>query len=163
MSNVNLGCHRILTHQYHFTASVLRSHACCNQFGSTRGVARHVKLPVVRSTLFVRSVKTKTAIPLDHLPKPGITASLEPILQMERGPEYPTVVLQARSNMLKFENCVLLTRVGGFYELYFEHADKYGPVLNLKVAQKKTVAGPVSMVCYPKPSTTDTVRYRSHS
>lgn len=31
-------------------------------------------------------------------------------------------------------------------QLYFEHAEKYGPLLNLKVAQKKTAAGPVSMV-----------------
>lgn len=64
----------------------------------------------------------------------------------EKGPAYPTVVLQARRNMRKFDNCVLLTRVGGFYELYFEHAEEYGPLLNLKVAQKKTNAGPVPMV-----------------
>lgn len=51
--------------------------------------------------------------------------------------------------MQKFDNCVLLTRVGGFYELYFEHADEYGPLLNLKVAQKKTAAGPVSMAGFP--------------
>jgi DNA mismatch repair ATPase MutS len=50
--------------------------------------------------------------------------------------------------MQKFENCVLLTRVGGFYELYFEHAEEYGPLLNLKVAQKKTNAGPVPMVLH---------------
>jgi DNA mismatch repair ATPase MutS len=49
--------------------------------------------------------------------------------------------------MRRFENCVLLTRVGGFYELYFEHAEEFGPLLNLKVAQKRTNAGPVSMVC----------------
>jgi DNA mismatch repair ATPase MutS len=55
-------------------------------------------------------------------------------------------VLQARSNMRKFENCVLLTRVGGFYELYFEHAEDFGPLLNLKVAQKRTNAGNVPMV-----------------
>ena len=61
-------------------------------------------------------------------------------------PAYPTVVLQARQNMLKFDNCVLLTRVGGFYELYFEHAEEYGPLLNIKVASKKTNAGLVSMV-----------------
>jgi DNA mismatch repair ATPase MutS len=48
--------------------------------------------------------------------------------------------------MLKFDNCVLLTRVGGFYELYFEHAEEYGPLLNIKVASKKTNAGLVSMV-----------------
>jgi DNA mismatch repair ATPase MutS len=40
--------------------------------------------------------------------------------------------------MQKFENCVLLTRVGGFYELYFEHAEQFGPLMNLKVGQKKT-------------------------
>lgn len=64
----------------------------------------------------------------------------------EEGPAYPTVVLQARRNMQKFENCVLLTRVGGFYELYFQQAEEYGPLLNIKVAQKKTSAGPVPMV-----------------
>jgi DNA mismatch repair ATPase MutS len=48
--------------------------------------------------------------------------------------------------MQRFENCVLLTRVGGFYELYFEQAEEYGPMLNLKVARKKTNAGPVPMV-----------------
>lgn len=48
--------------------------------------------------------------------------------------------------MARFDNCVLLTRVGGFYELYFEHAEEYGPLLNLKVASKKTNAGPVPMV-----------------
>ena len=62
------------------------------------------------------------------------------------GPAYPTVVLQARRNMHKFSNCVLLTRVGGFYELYFEHAQEFGPLLNIKVASKKTNAGPVPMV-----------------
>ena len=70
------------------------------------------------------------------------------------GPAYPTVVLQARNNMRKYENCVLLTRVGSFYELYFDQADKYGPLLNLKVAQKKTAAGPVSMVRYSRISGT---------
>lgn len=61
------------------------------------------------------------------------------------------MVLQARRNMRKFDNCVLLTRVGGFYELYFEHAEEYGPLLNLKVAQKKTSAGPVPMVGFSWP------------
>ncbi|EXK41834.1 hypothetical protein FOXG_01997 [Fusarium oxysporum f. sp. lycopersici 4287] len=64
-------------------------------------------------------------------------------------PAYPTVLLQARQNMLKFDNCVLLTRVGGFYELYFEHAEEYGPLLNIKVANKKTNAGLVPMAGFP--------------
>lgn len=71
---------------------------------------------------------------------------LEPLEIEHEPPPYPTVIMQARSNMLKFENCVVVTRVGGFYELYFEHADEFGPLLGLKVAHKKTNAGPVSMV-----------------
>ncbi|KAI1383209.1 muts domain V-domain-containing protein [Hypoxylon trugodes] len=67
----------------------------------------------------------------------------------DEGPAYPTVVLQAWRNMQKFENCVLLTRVGGFYELYLNQAEEYGPLLNLKVAQKKTNAGPVPMAGFP--------------
>jgi DNA mismatch repair ATPase MutS len=74
------------------------------------------------------------SIPLDTVPLEDDT------------PTYPTVVLQARANMRKFDNCVLLTRVGGFYELYFEQAEEMGPLLNLKVGRKKTNAGPVPMV-----------------
>ncbi|OCL14384.1 hypothetical protein AOQ84DRAFT_221615 [Glonium stellatum] len=51
--------------------------------------------------------------------------------------------------MLKFNHCVVLTRVGGFYELYFEHAETYGPLLNLKVAKRKAGKGPVSMAGFP--------------
>ena len=51
--------------------------------------------------------------------------------------------------MRKFDKCVLLTRVGSFYELYFEHAEKYGPLLNIKVAQKRTAAGSVPMAGFP--------------
>lgn len=78
-------------------------------------------------------------------PSPSTPRSCDRLPQDDE-PAYPTVVLQARQNMRRFENCVLLTRVGGFYELYFEHADEYGPLLNLKVASKKTSAGPVPMV-----------------
>jgi len=92
-----------------------------------------------------RGSRKKTApLKLDN-PIQDLTP-LEPLRLDDDAPAYPTVVLQARNNMRKFENCVLLTRVGGFYELYFEHADEFGPLLNLKVAQKKTIAGSVSMV-----------------
>ena len=91
-----------------------------------------------------RGKKTKSSVRLNNLPQGAIP--LEPLSLEEDVPAYPTVVLQARSNMRKFENCVLLTRVGGFYELYFEHAEEFGPLLNLKVAQKRTNAGYVPMV-----------------
>jgi hypothetical protein len=98
----------------------------------------------------IRGKKTKASVNLDDLPQGVIP--LEPLPLEDVAPVYPTVVQQARRNMRKFENCVLLTRVGGFYELYFEHADEFGPLLNLKVAQKSTKAGPVPMV-YPSKKT----------
>ncbi|KAI9720423.1 MAG: hypothetical protein M1812_002929 [Candelaria pacifica] len=97
-----------------------------------------------------RGKRTMTAAKLQDLPQGAIAS--QPIIPEERKDEpsvYPTVVQQAKNNMRKFDSCVLLTRVGGFYELYFEHADEYGPLLNLKVAQKRTVAGPVSMAGFP--------------
>ena len=60
--------------------------------------------------------------------------------------KYPTVVQEAYDNMRKYPDCVILTKVGGFYELYFEQAEEFGPLLNLKVAKKKLIAGTVSMV-----------------
>jgi DNA mismatch repair ATPase MutS len=90
---------------------------------------------------------------IDKLPQGLISFSLEPLPIEELEPALPTVLLQAHNNIRKFENCVLLTRVGGFYELYFEHADEFGPLLNLKVAQRKTgkkdSPNYVSMVCNP--------------
>lgn len=110
---------------------------------ATRQVLR---LPSTTSQIQRRGKKTKTAIKLSDLPQGPIESEFKPVEEEENEPSYPTVVLQARRNMRKFDNCVLLTRVGGFYELYFEHADEYASLLNIKLASKKTTAGPVSMV-----------------
>jgi MutS domain I len=99
------------------------------------------------SQVVARGAKTRATVKLEDLAQGVIP--LDPLPLEDGIPTYPTVVLQARSNMRKFENCVLLTRVGGFYELYFEQAEEFGPLLNLKVALKKTNAGPVSMVGVP--------------
>jgi hypothetical protein len=89
-------------------------------------------------------------VKLADLPQGVVSSDVPPLQDAKNEPAYPTVVLQARMNMQKFDNCVLLTRVGGFYELYFEHAEEYGPLLNLKVASKKTSAGAVPMVRRPR-------------
>ncbi|KAI0164779.1 muts domain V [Xylariaceae sp. FL1272] len=115
------------------------------QHGSTDR-SRSSPLPATSQT---RGKRTKSSVKLAELPQGLVTADPLPDIQDDAGPAYPTVVLQARRNMQKFENCVLLTRVGGFYELYFQHAEEYGPLLNLKVAQKKTNAGPVPMAGFP--------------
>lgn len=63
----------------------------------------------------------------------------------DNAPSYPPVIQQHINHVKQFSDCVVLTRVGNFYEMYAEQADQYGPLLNLKVAQKKTTLGPVSM------------------
>lgn len=118
----------------------LASHSC-----PQRALPRHAFITRPQ----YRGKKTKTSLNLDDLPQGAIP--LDPLPLEDEVPAYPAVVLQARSHMRKFENCVLLTRVGGFYELYFEQADEFGPLLNLKVASKQTKAGPVSMVRFPFP------------
>lgn len=145
------------------TISGSYEHAPSSQLGRAAGASNSSRRTRQQQ---VRGKKTKTTISLADLPqgpigptllKPERKASSSPGpdeagKQQENGeeedaaPAYPTVVLQARRNMARFDNCVLLTRVGGFYELYFEHAEEYGPLLNLKVASKKTNAGPVPMV-----------------
>ncbi|KAG9188911.1 hypothetical protein G6011_07616 [Alternaria panax] len=55
--------------------------------------------------------------------------------------------------MLKFSHCVLVTRVGSFYELYFEHADEFAPLLNIKKSKRKIPKGSkmpaISMAGFP--------------
>lgn len=134
--------------------TLLRGPHASLRYGGGRGDApassAKVIPPHLHFRLQTRGKKTTTSVMLDDLPQ-GLIVPSEPLPedQEEDEPAYPTVVLQARRNMQKFNNCVLLTRVGGFYELYFEHAEEYGPLLNLKVAQKKTNAGAVPMVISP--------------
>lgn len=102
----------------------------------------------------VRKTAKKTTLAINDLPQGLITHdSPKPMEQPgevdDNIANYPTVVQQAKNNMQKFKHCVVLTRVGGFYELYFEHAEEYGPLLNLRVGVKKTSAGPVAMAGFP--------------
>ncbi|KAL2031307.1 hypothetical protein VTO58DRAFT_106658 [Aureobasidium pullulans] len=95
-----------------------------------------------------RGAKTKSTIKFHHLPQ-GALAPL-PLPSLEDDAEsqvqvYPRVIQQHLNNVNKFSDCVVLTRIGNFYELYGEQAEQYAPLLNLKVAQRKTGLGPVAM------------------
>ena len=93
-----------------------------------------------------KSVSTSNLRALAQKPLDGL-----PSLDYDGGrlTKYPTVVQEAYDNMQRYRDCVVLTKVGGFYELYFDQARELGPQLNLKVAEKKTVAGSVPMVAAP--------------
>jgi|SRR5579862_676808 len=78
-------------------------------------VRRKQRRPVTLFTRCQRGAKSSSRVKLADLPQGSI--AIEPLPQDEGKPAYPTVLQQARSNMNKFENCVLLTRVGSFYEV----------------------------------------------
>jgi hypothetical protein len=64
-----------------------------------------------------RGARTKSASKLKELAQ-GALESREPCPPLVNdAPQYPTVVQGARNNMIKFKNCVVLTRVGNFYEV----------------------------------------------
>ncbi|EFR02103.1 DNA mismatch repair protein mutS [Nannizzia gypsea CBS 118893] len=96
-----------------------------------------------------RGAKTKSAARLSDLVQ-GPLESNKPLAPFtDDVPQYPTVIQGAKYNMQKFPNCVLLTRVGNFYELYFHQAEEYASLLNLKLAYRKTAGGPVPMAGFP--------------
>lgn len=97
----------------------------------------------------VKRSRSKATVKLSDLPQGKIPAKPLPTEEEQNEPAWPPVLSQARRNMDKFEKCILLTRVGGFYELYFEHAEEYAPLLNLKLTSKKTSPGLVPMVNTP--------------
>lgn len=84
---------------------------------AVRSVGPHTAFLGTESYAQCRGVKTKATYQLSELPIRSLeyTGSLSEF--EDAGPVYPTVVLQARNNMQKYESCVLLTRVGSFYEV----------------------------------------------
>ena len=96
-----------------------------------------------------RGAKTVSRKKVNELQQGAIQTDTLPDLPADDEPQYPTVLQGVRSNMAKFDNCVLLTRVGNFYEMYFEQAEEYGPLLSLKVGYKQTKLGPVAMAGFP--------------
>ncbi|KAI4718920.1 hypothetical protein E4T48_04873 [Aureobasidium sp. EXF-10727] len=95
-----------------------------------------------------RGAKTKSTVKFQELPQGPLAPAPLPAIQEHPDDHiqaYPRVIQQHLNNVSKFSDCVVLTRIGNFYELYGEQADQYGPLLNLKVAQRKTALGPIAM------------------
>ena len=99
----------------------------------------------VAETLFSHTLKTKATFGAGRLPN-AQSSQREALPEIDDGQIYPAMLQQVRENMRTYKDCVLLTRVGSFYELYFEQAEKYGPLLNLTRARKRIGKGTVPMV-----------------
>jgi hypothetical protein len=63
-----------------------------------------------------RGAKRKSTLVVNDLPQGALERTALPP-QDDTEPEYPPLLQQVRNNMLKFSHCVLVTRVGGFYEV----------------------------------------------
>ena len=64
-----------------------------------------------------RGAKSRATVQFDELPSSSAEACISLPDQENSGLPYPTVVQQALDNMRRYQNCVLLTRVGSFYEV----------------------------------------------
>ncbi|ODQ52398.1 DNA mismatch repair protein Msh1 [Saitoella complicata NRRL Y-17804] len=97
-----------------------------------------------------RGAKRVAKVSVSELPQ-GHLAPLEPLNEplKEKPVEYPFYLRQVLLTQQRFPKCVVLMQVGGFFELYFHQAEEIGPLLNLKVAQRDMVAGPVAMAGFP--------------
>ncbi|KAK3675801.1 MutS protein 1 [Recurvomyces mirabilis] len=96
-------------------------------------------------TTWQRGAKTKTTVKASSLPQ-GILPPLPPDeSEKVQARSYPPVLQQHLNNVRKFTDCVVLTRVGDFYEMYFDQVDEYAPLVNLKRAKRATALGDVAM------------------
>lgn len=115
-------CHRSL----YSRSSILRPYRCKIH----RTICHHARRPILRAHVGAsasanlesrRGAKSKSSMKLKDLPQGALKASkLEPYhdgAAEDDGPRFPVVVQGHRNNMQKFRNCVVLTRVGGFYEV----------------------------------------------
>ena len=62
-------------------------------------------------------VKSRSMVKLKELPQGALGPPLKTDEEDDASPAYPTVLRQVRNNMRRFDNCVVLTRVGSFYEV----------------------------------------------
>lgn len=112
-----------------------------------------------------RGAKSKAILKVNELPQGSLGGAPALEKSKDEGPQYPSVVQQAWHHMRKFHDCVVLTRVGNFYEVRRStkrtksalslHAALPGAcrqiwtAIELEGRKKKTTAGPVSMAGFP--------------
>jgi len=97
------------------------SHSRSSAFATRPGGDSRVRAnPTVKWNHYtqIRGAKSRSTINLSDIPQGAIDMDfLEPLEDIDEDPDYPPVIQQVRNNMIKFSHCVLLTRVGGFYEV----------------------------------------------
>ncbi|PKI85789.1 hypothetical protein MVES1_000582 [Malassezia vespertilionis] len=87
---------------------------------------------------------------LDDLPERVAAPIPQPAApEPEPEPEWPPLALCVLENMRAFPNCMLLTRVGGFYECYFDQAPQLASHIGIKLATRRWAGQTVPMAGFP--------------
>ena len=81
------------------------------------GLQQWQSWPRSNSKVHCRGAKSKATVQLKELPQGVLETNKSGRVREQDSPAYPMMIQQARNNMRKFADCVLLTRVGGFYEV----------------------------------------------
>ncbi|EME43752.1 hypothetical protein DOTSEDRAFT_151250 [Dothistroma septosporum NZE10] len=92
-----------------------------------------------------RGSKTRSTIKADRLPQGALAPMPKHDVEILPEKTYPTVLQQHLNNIRKFKDCIVLTRIGDFYEMYFDQVEEYAPLVNLKKAKRATSLGDVPM------------------
>jgi DNA mismatch repair ATPase MutS len=110
----------------------------CKRIQTRPSAAKAFTVPVSASVIQLRWAITRSSMRLDDMPQGALPPNDIQLVEDEsiEAKGLSTVLRQVQNNMQRFPHCVLLTRVGGFYELYFEHATVYAPLLNIKLAKR---------------------------
>ncbi|QLQ79662.1 hypothetical protein HG537_0C03100 [Torulaspora globosa] len=104
------------------------------------------KLTVVLSDTLSRQEKDET-IDTNSIPLSLSKTNRKRIEQPK--PTLPPSLQYVRDLMDHYKDHVVLTQMGSFYELYFEHASQYGPQLNLSLTEKSYFCGKVPFAGFP--------------
>ncbi|RMZ80183.1 hypothetical protein DV737_g3120, partial [Chaetothyriales sp. CBS 132003] len=101
----------------------------------------------------LRGAKTVSRRKVKELQQGVVRADPLPELEDElvsAYPQYPPLLQGVRANMAKYPNCLLMTRVGNFYECYFQHAEECARLLNIKLTSRSSPKHPpVAMAGFP--------------
>lgn len=105
-----------------------------------------VRVPL---SVHIRSAsRIKTMNELPERVEEGCAPS-HPAGESATAPEWPPLALGVLENMRAFPQCLLLTRVGGFYESYFEQAPELASALGIKLAARKWAGQTIPMSGFP--------------
>ncbi|PIA92967.1 MutS protein 1 [Cercospora beticola] len=134
-------------------ARLLPFRAACDPPGKALGVTRRtpasapLQCIAKRPWLWTqtRNAKTKSTIKASELTQGALSPLPPDEVAVQPEKSYPTVLQQHLNNVRKFKDCVVLTRVGDFYEMYFDQVEQFAPLVNLKVAKRATTLGDVPM------------------